>query len=494
MIEYRQYQENAVQSLRDSVLQGNRRIILHAPTGSGKTIIAVMVMQAAVEKGRKVLFIADRRELIHQASEKLDFAGIPLGSGHNIIMSGEEYVPVGSVQLASKDTLFSWANRRRKIPFPPADLVVVDEAHSSTAPTWQGILEQYSGAVILGLTATPAGPKGMGLGRYYKRIIKAANYRELIEKNYLVPTRVFAPTKVDTKGLPINSATGDYSLGAELNRRVAKVVGNVLQHWQKIGSDRLTIGFASSVKHSIYLRDVFRAAGVLAEHVDGKTEREERDKIVADLRQGRIKVVWNVDVFQKGIDLPAVSCCILVRPTKSLVWFRQACNRIQRPYPGKIDAILIDHTSSVLEHGFPDEDIEWPVNENETTQEIMRKVRSTSGREPIACPKCYTVRDGGAKCPSCGFQYEKRGKRLEYVQGTLGEIYPGALNKRTDKEKTWLACLGIAANRGQTISVARMIFRSKTGHYPTNIEPMPDKKDWRVKVAILYPGFRRGKR
>ena len=334
--ELRPYQTEAVQDIRSSVGAGNKRVLLQASTGSGKTIIAADIMQRAAEKSSRVLFLAHRRELIDQCSDKLWRFGVR----HGIIMAGRRLDLVERVQVASVQTLTSRAIRREVMELPPTDLIVIDEAHRSASDSYREIVERYPTAVLLGLTATPCRTDGKGLGHIYQDLICCPSMAELTEQGYLVPVRYFAPTAPDLEGVEVRA--GDY-VEKQLAERMdkAKLVGDVVEHWQKFGEDRQTIVFATNVRHSQHLAEKFQQAGVQAAHLDGKTEKPEREHLLADLGQGRLRVLCNCEVLTEGWDSPTVSCCVLAKPTKSLGRYLQMAGRVLRPAEGKTVSALL---------------------------------------------------------------------------------------------------------------------------------------------------------
>lgn len=159
-IRLRGYQTDVVSQV-ESALAGkkNRRLLVVAPTGSGKTIIAVEIIRREVERGGMVLFIAHRRELIHQCSDKLKRFGVD----HGLIMAGESKSLFPDVQVASIQTL-SRRLSRGIIKLPPATMLIIDEAHHANAKSYLRIVDHYREASIIGLTATPCRGDGRGLG------------------------------------------------------------------------------------------------------------------------------------------------------------------------------------------------------------------------------------------------------------------------------------------------------------------------------------------
>src|SRR5215471_17915045 len=280
------FQSDVISRVNDAIANGIRRILLVAPTGSGKTVIASEIIRDAVAHGQRVLFLDHRRELTKQASRKL----YDLSVDHGIIQAGFPPRPNEKVQVASIQSLHRRAIRSRSIELPPADLVIVDEAHHSPAETYKRLLAQYPLAIIVGLTATPCRGDGRGLGNIFQVLIECPSVAELIDGGYLVGTRVYAPTRPDLTGVHVRH--GDY-VEAELAFRMntAKLVGDVVEHWLRLGEHRPTVVFAVDVAHSVHLRNEFRRTGVLAEHIDGSTPLEERDRILRQLADGTIDVV-----------------------------------------------------------------------------------------------------------------------------------------------------------------------------------------------------------
>jgi superfamily II DNA or RNA helicase len=260
----RPYQIDVIEWLRAAIRQ-QRRVLLVSPTGSGKTVIASAIVRAAVAKGSKVLFLAHRRELVKQAHEKLYSYGVDAG----IIQAGFEPRPAQPVQVASISTLWARAYRGSRMDPPPADLIIVDEAHRVRARTYTEIIDSYSDAVILGLTATPCRSDGRGLGNAFDVMVECPPVQDLIDGGFLVPTKVYAPSLPDLTGVRV--VRGDY-VESQLAERVNtdQLVGDIVTHWHRLAEGRRTVVFATGVAHSVHIRDEFLRSGVLAAHIDGR--------------------------------------------------------------------------------------------------------------------------------------------------------------------------------------------------------------------------------
>jgi DNA repair protein RadD len=393
-----------------------RRILIVAPTGSGKTVIGSAIMKIYADLFCPVLVLAHRREIIAQTHKKLADHGVNAG----IIQAGHPVHPMRLVQVASLQTLHA-RTRREVMQLPPAKLVVIDEAHHAPAQTYRKVMEAYPDAVILGLTATPCRGDGRGLGADFDCIIEAPQVEELIGLGRLVRPRYYAPTKLDLA--KVHTRAGDY-VESELAERMDRpqLIGDIVGHWIKYGERRKTVVFAVNVQHSIHLRDEFVRLGVKAEHIDGSTPKDERDAILKRLETGEIEVVTNCMVLTEGWDMPEVGCCVLARPTKQIGLYRQMVGRVLRGAPGKTDAIVIDHSGAVDRLGLAEDEIEWTLAQDRVAENLTQKQRKRDGVEPIVCRECGALRHGGLACLECGFKPERQGKAISVIDGDLGLV------------------------------------------------------------------------
>lgn len=467
------------------------RVLVVAPCGAGKTIMSSALIAGAKAKERSSIFMASGRTLIYQKSRTLTKAGIH----HAILMAGEEELwSNANVLVASKDTYAARALHGDKLSLERRDVWIVDEAHRAMSDEWMHILPQDDRTVVIGFTATPALNNGRGMGAYYKAMVQAATYSELLAAKLLVPCRVFAPWSVDTTGL--KKTDGDWSW-AQVALRAKKLTGKVVDCWKELGEGRPTACFAQGVEHSIGLRDEFNAAGIPAAHIDKDTSTEDRDAIFADVRAGRTKVVCNFGVLTVGWDEPCVSCAILNYATESLVKHLQVAGRVLRTFPGKADALVIDHGDNVRRHGWPTDDHEWSLDPEEKISVRDPKARAEKGvREPICCPHCGAMRSSGPTCINCGHQHVRSGIKVYNEHGELKEIRPKQAKEQRGNDalqKVWMRCLAIAAANHLTFWSAKAIFRKRTGQKPDGLKPMPETHKLSMDVGVVYPGFVRRK-
>ena len=379
---------------------------------------------------------------------------------------------------------------------PPAELILVDEAHHVVARTYQKLIEAYPNAVVIGLTATPCRGDGRGLGSIFTLMIECPQVAELIEKGFLVRSRCYAPVTPNLRGVRVRA--GDYveeQLAARMDD--AKLIGDIVTHWHKFGERRRTIAFAVNVGHSLHLRNEFVKSGVRAEHLDGDTAEDERNAILRRLASGETEVVTNCMVLTEGFDLPDIGCITLARPTKKMGLFRQMIGRGLRPAENKSDCIILDHSGAVLEHGLPEDRVEWPLAPDRKAQSpthIARLKRKGGGLPE--CSQCGTLRLAGKPCPHCGFLPQRPARAVFVGEGELGLVTNGRARTTPADPQTRQRWHGmhthIARERGYKPGWIAHKYKEKFGFFPNwhanpdPIPPSPEVRSWVRSRQIAY--------
>lgn len=350
MLTLRPYQEKLISEARQA-LRSTRNICLQAPTGSGKTVLMAYMLGGARDKGLRSWFIVHRVELLRQSVDEFLKFGLSVG----VVSAGMPMDHGKSIQVCSIQTLV-----RRLDKLAPPTFIAIDECHHATASSWSKVLHSYPDAFRVGLTATPERLDGTGLRMHFNEMIEGPTVKELIAQGYLSDYKMFAPSRVDTKGLRVRM--GDY-VTSDMEELVDKptITGDAVHHYKKLCPGARALAFCISVKHSKHVCSEFNKAGIRAEHVDGTTNKQQRKESMDRFKSGETRVLTSVELFGEGVDVPAMEAAILLRPTKSLCLYLQQVGRALRPYEGKT-AIILDHVGNHERHGLPDDDREWSLD------------------------------------------------------------------------------------------------------------------------------------
>jgi DNA repair protein RadD len=431
----RAYQIAAVNALRSAIQQGARAPLLCLPTGGGKTMILATIAAQAATKGRQVLILVHRRELIHQTASKLQWAGLD----HGIIAAGHPATN-HAVQVASVQTL---VRRLSRMAWQPS-LVIIDEAHHAAAGSWARILDHWPDAYRLGVTATPCRLDGRGLGAAFDQLVLGPSVADLVFTGYLSAARIYAPpVMADLSG--IRKRAGDYAndqAAAAMDRPT--VTGDAIAHYQRLAGAQQAIAFCCNVAHAVSVCDAFKTAGISAALLLGNTAN--RDQVVADFAADITRVLVTVDVVSEGFDVPAASCAILLRPTQSLGLYLQQVGRVLRPAPGKDAALILDHVGNVTRHGFPDDPREWSLADG-----VVRRP-GTAAPSVRTCPQCYAAFKPQPQCPVCGAQCAPiKSRKIQQLAGELQELRRGEIRhqrREQGKARTLPELIALGQARG----------------------------------------------
>lgn len=462
-------QAQAVEAMRELIKQGNKNIILCAPTGSGKTVIGSYLIKAAHEKRTRAVFLCDRIALVDQTSETFDRYGIP----HGVIQGDHwRWGPHHKIQIASPQTL-----ERREWP-EELQLIIVDECHTIRKNTAERISARD--CVTIGLTATPFTEE---LGRYYDAIVSVTTTNKLIEAKRLSPFKIYAPTEIDMTGA--KTVGGEWTQG-EAGKRGIAVVGDVVENYLKYGDGKKFIAFGSTIAHCQSIRAQLMSAGIRSELYTARTTDTERTQILEEYRKAdsQIRGLVSVAALAKGFDVPSVACIIIARPLKkSFAEHIQIIGRGLRHDPADPDKVctIIDHTGNCvrfwdeMEQFFAHSVDELPDEKKAEKKKAKDKVRNEGRR----CPICSHVHAPRPNCPECGYEYPV--KEIVHGDGELGEFQASAVT-REEKQRWYSMLLGIGEERGYKPGWAYHKYEEKFGVYPaTSMDKVARVADMEVR-------------
>ena len=451
----RKVQETAIAMIRQSLGRGNTRIMVQAPTGMGKTVLASHMVQGALRKGKRVMFVVPAISLIEQSVASFEADGV-----HAIgVVQAQHYRTDAAqpVQVCSIQTLM------RRDTLPEADLVIIDEAHKWFR-FYEGWFQELQDTPVNGLSATPW---TKGLGHHYDDLIIAATTQELIDAGLLSPFKVFAPSSPDMKG--VRTTAGDYNegdLSGLMNDK--SLTADVVSTWLARGEDRQTLVFGVDRLHAKSLQEAFIAAGVVAEYMDANTQLEEREAIAKKFHEGFVRVVCNVGVLTTGIDWD-VRCVVLCRPTKSEILFTQIIGRGLRTADAKEFCLILDHSNSHNTLGLVTEIHHEHLCKAKKGQQTELKPKE---KKENLCSACKFVKMPGVeKCSECGQVDELKKSNVVTIDGELIELSAGQKrnNKNStpvDKRQFYGELLGYCKLHGKTPGYASHIYKAKMGVWP----------------------------
>lgn len=454
----RDYQQTAYEKVREAVRQGARRVLICAPTGSGKTVLASAFMEMVREKGNRASFTVDRLSLIQQTSDTFDRYGLD----HGVIQSQHpRWAPHMPIQLCSIQTL----GRRR---WPETAVDVFDEAHVLHKTHKERMTQRES--IVIGLTATPF---TKGLGKWFDVVINVTTTRALIEQGWLSPYRIFSCAEPDMTGVTVKS-TGEWD-DKEASGKALEVVGDVVAEYLKHGENRKFICSAVDTAHVDELARQFLAAGINVATYTYKDKEEDRADVTAEFKKpgSTIRGLITVTAASRGFDVPDVSCVIMARPLrKSLAEHIQLFGRGLRisPETGKQNCLVLDHSGNCARFFEECESFfDFGAGELDDGKKREKPKPKKKELEPVKCPECRALHKPAPACPCCGHEYPRK-QSVQHVPGTLKELIAGGYRKELTQH-IWPQICYHARNRrpGDDAAARKMalaIYKGMTGAWP----------------------------
>jgi DNA repair protein RadD len=512
MIQLRDYQTGIITDTREAYRSGRKSPLIVSPTGSGKTVMFAFIAHGTSIKGKSVLILVHRAELVTQTCRTLNGFGV----GHGVIQAGRTPDLTHHVQVASVQTL-----ARRLGIFKP-DLIIIDEAHHGTAGSWRKVIDANPQARILGVTATPERLDGRGLSETFDALIRGPEVRDLVNEGFLSRPRYYAPPMVASFD-NVHKRGGDFAqneIAAAMDKPA--IIGDAVEHYARICAGQPAVAFCASIAHAEHVAAQFAAAGFRSGTIDGNMDPEARRDVVAALGDGRIHVLTSCDIISEGFDLPVVAAAILLRPTLSLGLHLQQIGRVLRPvYAGgkqpdtvearlaaiaagpKPRAIILDHVGNLARHQYAETVRAWSL-EGRPKKTGKRKPEEDA-LDVRQCPECFCCHAPCMACPECGHVYEVKGRNLDHRDGTLEEIQSNrecdcgvihspfdlrcpSCNRWTDPKREAKAEVGRARNFDQLVALARSRGYSNPAKWASHIlaSRQGSKPDYSNSVAMQH--------
>lgn len=387
----RPYQQAAVAGVLDQ-LQDNRSTLVVMPTGSGKTRVSTEI---AIRRAKdRILFLAHRDELLQQGRQRLSKdTGEFVGLDQADFYAGDERIVVGSIQTVSMPARLERFDPKR------FDLVIVDEAHHATAPTYKRVLSYFDQAKIVGVTATPDRADEKAMGQVFDSVAFLYEIEDAIRDGWLCDVTC---TRINIAGLDMSSVkttAGDLNAG-ELDAvmKVEGVLQGIADATIREAGKRKTLVFTTSVENAHRLAEILcRHRSGCAMAVDGKTEIIDRRRILAGHQAEDFQFLVNVGIATEGYDDPSIACVAIARPTKSRALYTQMAGRGLRIAPGKADCLLLDFVGNSGRHKLASAlDVlggKYTEEEEEIAQQLVDRTPGMRARDALDAAKAKLERD-----------------------------------------------------------------------------------------------------
>lgn len=386
MIPYpRRFQQYALEELAQS---NSSRILLSAPTGAGKAILLMMIVDKALQENKKVLLLVDRLTLIDQLSQTATQCGL----SHNLICGAYATDNVANFTIASIQSIF-----RKNKEIPVFDLILIDEAHTLYKDLTK-YLQTFNGRVI-GATATPF---TSGLGHVYHHLINCTTAQQLTKMGILVPLLPYTFRPIDMDGA--NTVGGEW-VASEVQKRSRPLYGDVVATYIKCVYGLRSICFCANIAHCEEVAEKFKQNNVPVGIFTGKTTPIERAKLLKDFDEKKIFILISVVALAKGFDKSYVQCILDLRPLRrSLAEYIQMIGRGLRQGIDKKECYLLDFTGNI-DRFLPDfEDIYFNGVTSLDTTPILNRVRSVKEKPEVQqCPMCDNEHMHNV-CMNCGYK------------------------------------------------------------------------------------------
>ena len=332
-------------------IHGRFRNLVVAATGTGKTVISAFDYKRFCEdnpgKKNSLLFIAHREEMLKQSLST--FRGILKDGNFGELYTGI-YTPRDTNHLFMSVQTFRSKEFHNLTSHDHYDFIIVDETHHSAAKSYHKIFTYYAPKILLGLTATPERMDGIDITEYFdNRIAADIRLGEAIDRGFLVPFQYFCISDiVDLSGIKFENGKYDSKELSDAyvgNERRANLVLSTLERYSSNLDDVKALGFCVTKEHAFFMAEMFNANRLPSIALTADSSREERGTAQSRLKKGEVKVIFTVDLYNEGVDIPHINTVLFLRPTESATVFIQQLGRGLRTHIGKTELTAFDFIS-----------------------------------------------------------------------------------------------------------------------------------------------------
>ena len=471
-----------------------KRVLYVCPTGGGKSVIIAEIVRRAIAKGSIVHLLVHRDKLLGQLHDRIAPL-LPEGVAIGWVKSGRKLNPAAQIQLVS---IQSWPRRKEYLPAP--QLIITDEAHRGKANTYMAHQKHYPDAYSLGVTATPCAMNGAGLGIAYDTLVQGPQMLWLTEQKYLAPFEYlrFDPIISDCGAV---GANGEFKL-ARIGKKIkpSDYAPAAIAAYNQYIPGKQTLVFCIDVDHAHGCAEAYTAAGIPSGAFTSADSPEANQAVLDKFLRGELLCLMSIEIFNEGVDIPALDAIQMLRPTDSLRIYLQQIGRAVRYVEGKL-AYVLDHVGNFERHGHPLAARRWTL-EGELGELERKAKQKRKAKDPVQ-----------KQWEELGFSVNRAQKLLaldeseywvNWFQRVTREIetknhQPASLMYRLDRHHLnppweiyevagkWLAKKG-AAKAGW----AWHSFYRRYGYYPNDKRKPVKKPDWQTMLDDLKPKLRSG--
>jgi superfamily II DNA or RNA helicase len=479
-------QKEALAELERTRAEGARAGLVVLATGLGKTWLSAFDSQRPEFK--RVLFVAHREEILSQALKTFRRIRPTAKLG---LYTGTQKDESADVLFAAVQTLSREAhlNRFERTSF---DYVVIDEFHHAAARTYRRLIDYFEPKFLLGLTATPERTDGGDLlSLCGENLVYRCGATEAIDRGFLASFRYFGvPDSVDYTNIPWRSRRFDEEKLTEAVATRARAQ-NALEQLQSHGGDKV-LAFCCSKRHADYMRDFFRESGIRAAAVHSGDGSDPRAGSLEQLEAGELQVVFAVDMFNEGVDIPHVDTVLMLRPTESQLLWTQQFGRGLRKAEGKRDLAVIDYIGNHRSFLLKVQALFDLAPGDQHVRELLERLQAGNADLPPGCEVTYeletiNILQSLLREPKGGDvvrSYYETFRDLHDRRPTASEALHDGYSPRA-VSKGYGSWLRFVASMGDLPGAANLLDTSRaTGSFLEHLETTPMTRSYKMLVLL----------
>lgn len=390
----RQYQLNGRYEVNKIINAGNHPLLV-MPTGTGKTKTSAMIIYDQIQLGKTVYVICPQVEIFEQLLN--DYSFMNPGYVNDEGMKGKDR----SIYVCMALSLVNILPLINQSDYP--DVIIVDEAHHSAADTWEEIYTFFYRANRVGMTATPVRTDGKPLGHLYTEIVEPITIKEAILQGFLTTPIVIGPEEFQYK-IPLTDDI-DEKVQAEL-LGTAQIIGDVIEAYDRVLNGLPMLIACCTYGHAEKVRDSFRDAGWIADHIHSGLSKADRKSMLNRVRSGKTNILTTVGIGIEGLDISGIYALAWLRRTESTTIKVQFEGRPMRLGENKDFCFIFDFVGNCVIHGMPDRVRKWDLEKGDITDGSEDKIDFRK------CPDCgvYNHIDN-LECHWCGADLSEEGRK-----------------------------------------------------------------------------------